>query len=313
MSAEINTTAANWIERRDRDEWSETDQSDLNTWLDQSPAHRAAFWRLEAAWKDTNRLTAFKPSSRHAAQTRTVASRPIFKFAAAVLLLAVCGGATVLYMTTPDWKSYSTTIGGREILTLGDGTKIELNTDSAVRVAQTAHSRNVWLDKGEAYFDVTHDATRPFTVMVGDRRITDLGTKFIIRRDTDRLKVAVLDGRVQLEPKNGETKPTVLTQGDVIVATNTKLTHSRAPSKQLEADLGWRTGVLVFNDRTLADVAAEFNRYNTRKLIVADEKAAQTRIAGTFRADNIDAFVNTAHRVLGLKVEKRGQDIAISH
>jgi transmembrane sensor len=60
-------------------------------------------------------------------------------------------------------------------------------------------------------------------------------------------------------------------------------------------------------------VAAEFNRYNTRKLIVADEKAAQTRIAGTFRADNIDAFVNTAHRVLGLKVEKRGQDIAISH
>ena len=81
----------------------------------------------------------------------------------------------------------------------------------------------------------------------------------------------------------------------------------------LETDLGWRNGVLVFNDRTLADVAAEFNRYNTRKLIVADEKAAQTRIAGTFRADNIEAFVNTAQRVLGLKVEKRGNDIAISH
>jgi transmembrane sensor len=313
MSAEINATAAQWIERRDRNEWGDADQAELNTWLDQSPAHRAAFWRLEAAWKDTNRLTAFKPSVRRSREARAVVSRPVFKFAAAIALVAVCGGATALYVTTPDWKTYSTTVGGREILTLGDGTKIELNTDSAVRVAQTTHSREVWLDKGEAYFDVTHDATRPFTVMVGDRRITDLGTKFVIRRETDRLKVAVLDGRVQLEPKNGETKPTVLTQGDVIVATATNLTRSRTPSRQLEADLGWRTGVLVFNDRTLADVAAEFNRYNTRKLIVTDEKAAQTRIAGTFRADNIDAFVNTAHRVLGLKVEKRGQDIAISH
>jgi transmembrane sensor len=60
-------------------------------------------------------------------------------------------------------------------------------------------------------------------------------------------------------------------------------------------------------------VAAEFNRYNTRKLIIADAHAAHVRIAGTFRADNIDAFANTAHRVLGLRIEKRGNDIAISH
>mgnify|MGYP001552505336 FL=1 len=313
QQGEINAQAAAWIERRDRDGWNDADQAELEAWLAQTPAHRAAFWRLEAAWKDTNRLTAFKPSLRRYRQARTAVSRPVFKFAAAILLVAVCGGAAALYVTAPDFKTYSTTVGGREILTLGDGTKIELNTDSAVRVAQTAHSREVWLDKGEAYFDVTHDATRPFSVTVGNRRVTDLGTKFVIRRDIDRMKVAVLDGRVQLEPKDGETKPTVLTEGDVIVATNTKLVRSRTLAKQLETDLGWRNGVLVFNDRTLADVAAEFNRYNTRKLIVADEKAAQTRIAGTFRADNIDAFVNTAHRVLGLKVEKRGQDIAISH
>src|SRR6185437_12542143 len=228
-TAEISTQAAHWIERRDRDEWNQADQAELDTWLNQSPAHRAAFWRLEAAWKDTNRLTAFKPSLRRSRQVRTVVSRPVFKFAAAILLVAVCGGAAALYVTTPDWKTYSTTVGGREILTLGDGTKIELNTDSAVRVAQTAHSREVWLDKGEAYFDVTHDATRPFSVTVGNRRVTDLGTKFVIRRDIDRMKVAVLDGRVQLEPKDGETKPTVLTQGDVLIATNTKLVRSRTP------------------------------------------------------------------------------------
>jgi transmembrane sensor len=313
MSVDINATAARWIERRDRDEWGETDQAELNAWLDRSAAHRAAFWRLEAAWKDTNRLTAFQPRLRPVRDARPGVSRTAFKFAAALLLFAVFGGGTALYMQTPDWKTYSTTVGGREILTLGDGTKIELNTDSVVRVSQNAHQRNVWLDKGEAYFDVTHDASRPFTVTVGNRRITDLGTKFVVRRETDQLKVAVLDGRVQVEEKGGEANPTVLTKGDVIVATATKLTRSRTPAKQIESDLGWRNGVLVFNDRTLADVVEEFNRYNTRKLIVADNKAAQTRIAGTFRADNIDAFANTAHRVLGLKVEKRGNDIAISH
>jgi transmembrane sensor len=305
-----NAQAAEWIERRDRDEWNETDRLALDAWLAQSPAHRAAFWRLEAAWKDTNRLTAFKPALRPRREAKPAASRIVFKSVAAAVFVAACGIGAATYMTTPDWKTYSTTIGGREILTLGDGTKIELNTDSSVRVAQTASARHVWLDKGEAYFDVTHNAARPFTVTVGDRRITDLGTKFVVRRETQQMKVAVLDGRVQLEEKNGHAA--VLTRGDIVVATAGRLVRSHAPAKQIESDLGWRTGVLVFDDRTLADVADEFNRYNTRKLIVTGN-AAQTRIAGTFRADNIDAFANTAHRVLGLKVERRGQEILISH
>ncbi len=308
--AQINARAAAWIEQRDRDGWNEADQAALDAWLAQSPAHRAAFWRLEAAWQDTDRLTAFRPAPRR--EAHRIFTLPVFKSVAALMLVAVCGAAATAYMFAPDWKTYSTTVGGREILTLGDGTKIELNTDSVVRVAQSAHERKVWLDKGEAYFEVTHDAARPFTVMAGNRRITDLGTKFVVRTETGRLKVAVIDGRVQLEA-SGEAKPTVLTKGDILVATATNLTRSRTLAREIESGLGWRSGVLVFDDRTLADVAAEFNRYNTRKLIVADRAAAQTRIAGTFRADNIDAFASTAHRVLGLRVEKRGADIAISH
>ena len=311
QQGEINAQAAAWIECRDRDGWNDADQAELEAWLAQTPAHRAAFWRLEAAWADTNRLTAFRPALRR--EPRPAFSRLVFKSVAALALLAICGAATATYVLTPDWKTYSTTIGGREILTLGDGTRIELNTDSVVRVAQGTHARKVWLDKGEAYFEVTHDATRPFTVTVGNRRITDLGTKFLVRRDDDRLKVAVLDGKVRLEEKNSAASPAILTEGDVVVAVRDRFIRSRAPSAAIESDLGWRNGVLVFDNRTLADVVAEFNRYNTRKLIVADRKAAQTRIAGTFRADNIEAFANTAHRVLGLKVEKRGADIAIAN
>ncbi len=311
MSAEINIEAAAWIERRDRDGWSDANQTELDAWLAQSATHRAAFWRLEAAWQDTNRLTAFRPAPQRAARRSFVL--PVLKSVAALMLVAICGAAATAYVLTPDWKTYSTTVGGREILTLGDGTKIELNTDSVVRVAQGAHARNVWLDKGEAYFEVTHDAARPFTVAVGNRRLTDLGTKFLVRRDDDRLKVAVLDGSVRLEEKDSAATPAILTEGDVVVALRDKLVRSRTPARKLESDLGWRNGVLVFDNRSLKDVAAEFNRYNTRKLIIADNKAASIRIAGTFRADNIDAFANTAHRVLGLKVEKRGEDIAIAN
>ncbi len=309
--AQINAEAAAWIERRDCDDWTPEDQALLDTWAAQSPAHRAAFWRLEAVWKDTDRLAAFAaPHRRREHESR---AKLIFKAVAVLAVVAICGSTAQHYTLAPEGKAYSTTVGGRQILTLSDGSKIDLNTDSAVRVALSAKARKVWLDKGEAYFDVTHDETRPFVVMVGDRQVTDLGTKFQIRRETASLRVAVLEGRVQLDEKNTSAKPVVLNAGDVAVTHGGAIKLARLDTRELEKDLGWQRGVLVFDNRTLGDVTAEFNRYNTRKMIITDRAVAATRIAGTFRADNVDAFVNTLERVLGFHVTRRGEDIAISH
>lgn len=97
-----------------------------------------------------------------------------------------------------------------------------------------------------------------------------------------------------------------------MVAAAGSLEITRRPASELTNELGWRRGVLVFDNVTLADVAAEFNRYNSTRLVIADQASARAQIAGTFRANNVEAFVQTVRRVLMLRVKKHGEEIAIS-
>jgi transmembrane sensor len=310
--ASRSASAAIWIERRDRDDWKDSDQAEFDAWLMEAAGNRAAYWRLEAAWKDTDRLAAFRPAQEAVAGRRF--SPAIFRFAAAIVLLAVCGSLAAAYLLAPRERVYATAIGGHRVLTLNDGSRIELNTDSVVRVSENRNSRQVSLDKGEAYFEVRHDSVRPFVVTIGNGRITDLGTKFLVRREPDRLRVAVLDGRVRYEENsaNNGHAIAVLNAGDLAVAiAGSVAVKKRAPS-ELASALAWRRGILVFDNATLVEVAAEFNRYNSTKLFVADLASAHMQIAGTFHADNLEAFVQTVQRVLMLHVEKRGESIVIS-
>ena len=179
-----------------------------------------------------------------------------------------------------------------------------------VRLSADTAQRALYLDKGEAYFQIEHDANRPFVVHVADHRITDLGTKFLIRRDEGRLEVAVVEGRVQLDAENGSAKPRLLTSGDVVVATANAVTSARKPLATLSNELGWQRGLLVFDHTTLDEVAAEFNRYNSKKLVIADPQTARLTIDGKFQADNIELFARVARDVLKLRVEIRGNDIS---
>jgi transmembrane sensor len=99
--------------------------------------------------------------------------------------------------------------------------------------------------------------------------------------------------------------------GDVAVATANSLSVMKKPEKAMTSELGWRRGVLIFRHASLAEAAAEFNRYNRRKLVVEDAAAARLTIDGTFQADNIDDFTRLAQLVLGVRAEDRGSEIAL--
>jgi transmembrane sensor len=197
---------------------------------------------------------------------------------------------------------------------LTDGTRIELNTDTRVRTAIGKQRREVWLDQGEAYFDVAHDASRPFVIHAGDRRVTVLGTKFSIRRDGDQVHVAVVEGRVRIEPAKADlrTAPLVARHGDIVVAQGVSTLVSPPSDEKVASDLSWRRGMLTFDQVTLADAAAEFNRYNRTKLVIGDRATAQTVIGGTFDAENIEAFGRLLKGAYGLQVERREGEIEIS-
>ena len=314
MSAatDIQTRAADWLLERREGEWNDARRAEFDAWMEESLAHRIAYWRLDAAWGRSDLLTAMRrPAFQRRAEPKRKAWPNLLRAAAAVVVIGAVAGAVQWFeLAKPAEKTYATAVGERERLTLADGSQIELNTDSQVRTEIAANQRKIWLDKGEVYFEVKHNEKKPFVVLVGDHRITDIGTKFVVRRDKNGFKVSVLEGVVQLD--DSRTAPKILTKGEVAVASTNRTQIVRQTQQELTDAIGWQRGVLVFDHTSLAEVASEFNRYSTTKIVIADPKTANLTIDGTFPSNNSRAFMRLAQAVLGLSVEDRGGEIVIS-
>jgi transmembrane sensor len=311
----IDDEAVAWVERSDREDWTSNDQAEFDAWLSQSDAHMVAFLRVESRWRRADRLAALRGSVGPGAPVISRRGGGILSrlVAGAAVVLVLSGGWFALSRSKTPLTHYATTIGGHKPIKFSDGTQAELNTDSQIRVRFDAHSRTVWVDKGESFFQVAHNADRPFVVFVGSERVTDLGTKFTVSRLSDRVRVALIEGRAEIDvPDRPEISKKVLVPGDVAVATATSLSVTKQTLRDIRDDLAWRRGLLILNHTMLADAAAQMNRYNERKIIIADTAAAQQRIDGTFPANNVDLFGRVARNILGLRVTQSGNDIVIS-
>lgn len=315
---EIDARAAYWLERRNFGDWDDAAQTQLAAWLNQSTAHEVAFLRLEAAWMRTGRLAALRLPTGESAKSvpRFRMSAIVIGIAASLAIIAVVGiAAERLLQSHAQIRTFSTPVGGHELVGFADGTRIELNTNTILRAQMTTESRTVWLEHGEAYFQVKHDAAHPFTVFVGNHRISDLGTEFLVRKDTGRLEVAVEQGRVSFKASDEKAplQTAFLSRGDAVVATADSTVMEKLPLSEIANELAWRRGILVFRHTRLAAAAAEFNRYNRKKLIVTDPDAANRVIGASFPINDVERFARVAHDVLGLHVEHRGVDIVIGH
>jgi transmembrane sensor len=309
----LNAEAAAWLARANAGNWTAEDQAKLDAWLAQSRGNRVAYWRLEAAWLEAARLAALRPAEPPAEFRRHLPVM-LMRIAAVVGIAAILSTLGANYVLTPRIKSYSTPVGGHETLKLSDGSRIELNTNTQVRLATVDGTRQVWLDRGEAYFQIKHDPAHPFVVIAGARQITDLGTKFLVRDDAKTIEVALLQGRVRFDNGNrsGPLNSVALKPGDVVMASAESVSVTKQPIKKLENELSWRQGLLVFNYTTLADAAAEFNRYNVKKIVVTDPEAARLTIIGEFPVNGVDLFGRVATRILCVRVEDRNNEIVIS-
>jgi transmembrane sensor len=226
-SRQIETQAANWLARRDAPDWLPADEAVLNAWLAESTAHKVAFIRLETAWNASQKLKALGAGvskgvipapglwrrsrflrlrgglavepARAATGPRTGSRRRrgrlgLYGLAASLLVGAVVAS---LWLFSPGGSAYRTAVGGLEAVPLRDGSKVTLNTDTDVRIELSPSERRVDLRRGEAFFDVAHDATRPFVVRAGDKRVVAVGTKFSVRRDGNEMWVVVTEGMVR--------------------------------------------------------------------------------------------------------------------
>lgn len=309
-TSRIEARAAEWIARRDGGDhrWTYQHQRDLDAWLDESAAHRVAYLRLNAAWRRADRLRALRnPESLaralSAASTVPRAGNLGFGGYRAVAYIAVLACTLLLNgdLSRSSEQVFATKVGARASVSLEDGSKLTLNTSTQLRARIDGNERVVWLDDGEAYFDIAHDSTRPFRVVAGSHRVTVMGTKFTLRREGGRLKVDVIEGSVQVQ--SNVSSPTVLHRGETAIEDGTSVLVSRRTERQSLAVTSWLEGRLVFDQVTIAEAAAQFNRYNRKKLVIADPAAANARIGGTFEAANVEGFARLVQAGFGLAVE----------
>jgi len=311
----IQQQAAEFVMRRDEPGWSSTDQLELDAWLNESMAHCAAFWRLEHGWERADRARSlYNPSAERPPRRPIMWRRAAFALAASIVLV-VGIAAVLLWPRGPIYeRQYATRMGQHGFVLLPDGSKIELNSDSRMRAELEPAKRQVWLELGEAYFDVKHDARRPFVVHTGLRDVSVLGTKFAIRRYTHKVVVSVLDGRVRVAAVGdaGRIPAAFITRGNIAIAEGSSTLILADADTRIENDLAWRDDMLIFDGVRLADAAAEFNRYNQQKLVISDNAAARILVGGTFQRRNVLGFVRLLSDAYGLRVEKTPTTITIS-
>ncbi len=253
---------------------------------------------MELAWEAGERLKASPPSIEAPDAPADLAARPpvsrraLIRGSIAASIAAVAG--TAVWRYARDVDLYHTRLGERRVITLADGSRIHLNTNSAVEVALRKHSRRIRLVKGEALFEVAHDASRPFLVDAGAARLRAVGTAFNVRiRDTvveltvTEGVVAVADGAVDV---NRPSAPKIVAGGGAVIGSGAMAPTALDPTV-LRQRTAWQDGVIELDGETLAQAVAEFNRYRGPPIIIGDPRLANLRVGGRFEVDEADKFL----------------------
>lgn len=312
--------AIDWLVRLHAPEAQEADWVAFTEWLDSYPGHRQAYDRVEALWAD---LDEHAPEIKAALEqpalsivssgaVRGPGPRPRLKPAWLVGPMIAAAGLTafMIFETAPRpvparGVVYQTAPGERRSVMLSDGSRLTLNGRSRISVDLSGRARQVALSSGsEVAFDVHHDATRPFLIAAGDRRVRVLGTEFVVERAGRRMVVSVRRGVVQVEsadPRSG-VHPARLARGEQLVhldgATKDAIRYVRPDDA-----FAWMAGRRVYHDIPLGELVSDLNR-GFAVPIQVDARAARLRFTGVLVVDSEDAVVRRLESFLPVRAER---------
>ena len=216
-------------------------------------------------------------------------------------------------------KRYRTAHGEQSVHHLPDGSVVRLDTDSAVTVHYSARERLVELDRGQALFEVTHEAARRFRVEAGTAGVIAVGTRFDVYRKPQFTEITVADGEVAVfagAPSWLRGMGGVPAEVQRVAAGyQVRIDGSGSPAQPVPADLnqtlGWVQHKIVFQHRPLGEVAAEFNRYSKVPVEIEDEELRTLPVSGMFDAADTESFVTFLERLAGVRVERTAQRIRV--
>lgn len=280
---QIWAEAFDWVVELDLAPDDPAIKAGFQAWLASGEAHAAIYADVAAVWRAAPHLL---PSASHRPEPalvmpppkRMLSRRQWLAGTAAASIAAVCVTANLV-----DFEAdHATGTGESKAVTLADGSRLQLDTNSAIRVDFAADQRQVTLLRGRAFFAVEKDAQRPFTVAVGEMRAIALDSRFDVRNDDTQAIVAVEEGHVAATFRGREllAQP-ALTGGDVLTVDLT--TGAAHETKIAPATIAaWRDDRLIVDGWNVAEVLNELGRYHRGVILLQDATLGARQVSGIY-------------------------------
>jgi transmembrane sensor len=293
----VEREALNWLVRVNDPGFTAWDA--WEAWLAQDPRHVDAYWRLAASEADAVEALAAEKKRAGAGASALRKAAPTRRYWLAAVAAAAAVAGVWMWQERPQTWHVETGPGEQRTLELADGTRLHL--DGATRVTlDRGRPRYAALDQGRLLAEVVHDARRPFSVVVGDAVLTDLGTAFDVTRLEDGLRVAVSEGVVQVDVAR---EAVTLRPGEGLVARQGRVTRRSVVAADIDA---WRDGRLVYDDERYAAVAEDLTRAVGRPVRLAPE-LADRRFTGSISVQGgAESLRPRLEALLGVSISSDG-------
>lgn len=322
--------AARWTLRQDRG-LSPEEQDAFSQWLASAPENGAAWAEQRWGWNELDRLAGLE-ASRHTepdcdllAEKRRNWLPFLAPLTAAAALVALglffwAGPARTVAPTHTEPSRAATEptpLAMIEERTLPDGSVVALNRGASLSLRFTPGERRVLLEKGEAFFKVAKDRSRPFVVQADKVSVQAVGTAFNVQLGENAVEVLVTEGQVGVSRRSGATEqegashagwtlPVSLGQRAVVPLDPTTAAPRAEPlmTEEIDARLSWQPRLLDFTDAPLSEIVAAFNRHNPVHLSLRDPSLDTLRLSTTFRSDNLEGFLRLLQSDFAIRAER---------
>lgn len=335
---EATGKASEWLARLDRglipDEVRE-----LRSWFEADPDNASALIEVAQLWDQMDSLSRLadlfpKPEPRRARRVRLTLALAMSAIIAATTAWLVWAPAdksgetqaAVQLVAAPSSyrQFFETAVGEHSTVMLPDGSELTLNTNSRVRAEFSGSMRTLNLEQGEVYVKVAHDEAKPFVVRARDRIVRAIGTAFNVEIKQDqRVEIIVSEGKVMIgvadadansfEPAWLESMDTSLVAGQRATLGESAPRIEDIDAEEIDVKLSWREGNIVFRGEPLADALDEIGRYTRVEFVIRDEELKSIRVAGLFRAGDVDGLLATLRENFNISYERLDDQTIVLH
>ncbi len=325
---ELLQEASEWLVLLQDEQVADADLEAWGRWMAASPEHASAFDDVSALWDaaaglDSDAVQRARPAPATpttmptplpTARTRARRPRSSRWLAGIAASLVAAVGAWFLFgqQAAVQEQVYATGIGETKQVVLADGSQVDLDAASELRVRYSPSERDVELRRGVAFFSVTHAPERAFVVAAGPVRSRVLGTRFTVaHRGADDVAVTVLEGRVRVSTPGADGAPGFdATPGQRVDFGAQGL----APPHDVNAafSMAWRDGAVVYQGEALSAVVADLNRYSRVPVQLQDPALGRVKVTGRWELASTDRWLEGLAQAVGMAVERTPDAILLT-